>query len=312
MGKYNRFLKNNDTSQDRLNEDLVSIIARWIDKNERLDTEIPGLSFHRYDQPTEPLSVMYEPSVCLTVQGSKRVSLGEDVYVYDPNHLLITSIDLPTVAQVVEADKDRPFLAIVLKLDLKAVSQIMVDSNLPLPKLKKADRGMALDKVTMPLLDSFHRLTHLLDTPEDIPILSPLIKSEILYRLLVGNQGQRLRQIAMTGCHSHQIARSINWLKDNYTEPLRIKDLANLFGMSTSTFHHHFRVLTAMSPLQYQKWLRLHEARRLMLTDNMDAANAAFEVGYESPSQFSREYSRLFGAPPLRDIKKMAKLAAIS
>ena len=171
---------------------------------------------------------------------------------------------------------------------------------------------MALDKVTMPLLDSFHRLINLLDTPKDIPILSALIKSEILYRLLVGNQGQRLRQIAMTGSHSHQIARSINWLKDNYTQPLRVKDLANLSGMSTSTFHHHFRALTAMSPLQYQKWLRLHEARRLMLTDNMDAANAAFEVGYESPSQFSREYSRLFGAPPLRDIKKMAEFAAIS
>ena len=311
MGKNSGLLKNDEASQGRLKEDLVSIIARWIDNNEQLDTEVPGLSFHRYDQPTEPSSVMYEPSVCLTVQGSKRVSLGEDVYVYDPYHLLITSIDLPTVAQVVEADKDRPFLAMVLILDLKAVSQMMVDSNLPLPRLKKADRGMALDKVTMPLLDSFHRLTNLLDTPEDIPILSPLIKSEILYRLLVGNQGQRLRQIAMAGSHSHQIARSINWLKDNYTEPFRIKDLANLSGMSTSTFHHHFRALTAMSPLQYQKWLRLHEARRLMLTDHMDAANAAFEVGYESPSQFSREYSRLFGAPPLRDIKKMAKLAAI-
>jgi AraC-like DNA-binding protein len=311
MGKDNGLFNNDDASQDRLKKNLVSIIARWIDKNEQLDTKIPGLSFHRYDQPTEPSSVMYEPSVCLTVQGSKRVSLGDDVYEYDPYHLLITSIDLPTVAKVVEADKEKPFLAIVLKLDLQAVSQMMADSNLPLPKIKKADRGMALDKVTMPLLDSFHRLTNLLDTPEDIPILSPLIKSEILYRLLVGNQGQRLRQIAMTGSHSHQIAKSINWLKDNYTEPLRIRDLANLSGMSTSTFHHHFRSLTAMTPLQYQKWLRLHEARRLMLTNNMDAANAAFEVGYESPSQFSREYSRLFGAPPLRDIKMMAKRAAI-
>ncbi len=309
MRKNNRLLRNEDAAQDKFQEGLASIIARWIDKEEQLDTDIPGLSFHRYDQPTEPASVMYEPSICLTVQGSKRVSLGEDVYVYDPYHLLITSIDVPTVAQVVEADKDKPFLAIVLKLDLKAVSQMMVDSNLPLPKLNKSGRGMALDKVTMPLLDSFHRLTNLLDTPEDIPILAPLIKSEILYRLLVGNQGQRLRQIAMTGSHSHQIARSINWLKDNYTQPLRVKDLADLSGMSTSTFHHHFRNLTAMTPLQYQKLMRLHEARRLMLTDNMDAANAAFEVGYESPSQFSREYSRLFGAPPLRDIKNMTRIA---
>ena len=309
MSLHTRFFKDEDASQDGFKEDLACIIARWIDEKEQLDTEIPGLSFHRYDKPTEPSSTMYEPSVCMTVQGSKRVSLGEDVYVYDPYHVLITSVNLPTVAQVVEADKDKPFLAIKLGLDLNAISQMMVDSNLPLPKLKRADRGMAVDKVTMPLLDSFHRLTSLLNTPEDIPILAPLIKSEILYRLLVGNQGQRLKQIAMTGSHSHQIARSINWLKDNYTKPLRVKDLANLSGMSTSTFHHHFRNLTAMTPLQYQKWMRLHEARRLMLTEKMDAANAAFEVGYESPSQFSREYSRLFGAPPLRDIKNMTKVA---
>lgn len=310
MSIYNRLIENDDTSKGRLKDDLVSIIARWIGDKEQLETEIPGLSFYRFDQPTEPMSILYEPSVCLPVQGSKRVTLGEDTYVYDPYHLLITSIDLPTVAQVVEADSERPFLGMVLKLDWQALSQMMVDSDLPLPEIKKADRGMAVDKVTMPLLNAFHRLAHLMDTPADIPILSPLIKSEILYRLLIGNQGQRLRQIAMAGSHSHQIAKSINWLKDHFTEPLRVKDLANLSGMSTSTFHHHFRTLTAMSPLQYQKWLRLHEARRLMLSDNMDAANAAFEVGYESPSQFSREYSRLFGAPPLRDIKKMAQLAA--
>jgi len=250
---------------------------------------------------------MYEPSVCLAAQGSKRVFLGNDVFVYDPYHILITSIDLPTVAQVVEADKDKPYLAMMLRLDLKAVSQMMVDTNLPLAKRHKADRGMAIRKITLPLLDAFQRLANLLDTPEDIPILSPLIQSEILYRLLVGDQGQRLRQIAMTGSHSHQIARSITWIKKNYSQALRIKELAAISGMSNSTFHHYFKNLTAMSPLQYQKRVRLHEARRLMLAENLDAATASFEVGYESPSQFSREYSRLFGAPPLRDIKNKAK-----
>ncbi len=309
MNKYNILTNNEGEFFHRFNEDLAEIIARWVGDKEQLDTGIPELSFHRYDEPTKPLTVMYEPSVCMAVQGRKRVCLGDDVYVYDPHHFLITSINLPAVAQVTEADQETPCLALMLKLDLKAVSQMMVDSNLPLPRLRKADRGMALSKVTEPLLNAFQRLANLLDTPEDIPVLSPLIQREILYRILVGDQGQRLRQIAMAGSHSHQIAKSINWLKANYTQTLRVKELAALSGMSTSTFHHHFRNLTAMSPLQYQKWMRLYEARRLMLTDNMDAATASFKVGYESPSQFSREYSRLFGIPPLRDIKKMIKSA---
>jgi AraC-like DNA-binding protein len=245
----------------------------------------------------------------MAVQGGKRVLLGEDVYAYDAYHYLITSVDLPAVTQITEASKQKPYLGLMMRLDLKAISQMMVDRSLPIPKLRKASRGIAVSKVSMPLLNAFQRLMDLLDTPEDIPILSPLIQREILYRLLVGDQGQRLRQMALAGSHSHQIAKSINWLKENYTKPIRIQKLAAISGMSTSTFHHHFRTLTAMSPLQYQKWLRLHEARRLMLTDNMDAATASFEVGYESPSQFSREYSRLFGEPPLRDIKNMAKIA---
>ena len=309
MNKYTMLINKKDVFFNRSDEDLAEMIARWVGDKEQLDTGIPELSFHRYDEPTEPLTVMYEPSVCMVVQGRKRVCLGNDVYVYDPHHFLITAIDLPTVAQVTEADQDIPCLALMLKLDLKAVSQMMVDSNLPLPILRKVDRGMALSKITEPLLNAFQRFASLLDTPEDIPVLSPLIQREILYRLLVGDQGQRLRQIAMAGSHSHQIAKSINWLKENYSQTLRVKELAALIGMSTSTFHHHFRNLTAMSPLQYQKWMRLHAARRLMLTDNMDAATASFEVGYESPSQFSREYSRLFGIPPLRDIKNMTKSA---
>jgi len=184
----------------------------------------------------------------------------------------------------------------------------MVDSNLPLPHARQSDRGMATGKVTLPLIDAFQRLIDLLAAPKDIPILAPIIQREIYYRLLVGDQGMRLRQMASAGTQSRQVAQAIDWLKNNFTRPLHIDDLATQVNMSTSTFHHHFRALTAMSPLQYQKWLRLNEARRLMLIKQLDAANAAFQVGYESPSQFSREYNRLFGAPPLRDITNLRQL----
>jgi AraC-like DNA-binding protein len=186
----------------------------------------------------------------------------------------------------------------------------MVDSNLPPPRAQESSRGMATGEVTLPLVAAFGRLIDLLSEPQDIPILAPVIQREIFYRLLVGDQGLRLRQMASIGSQSHQIARAIDWLKSNFARPLRIDDLATQVNMSISTFHHHFRVLTAMSPLQYQKWLRLHEARRLMLTERLDAGAAAFQVGYESPSQFSREYSRLFGSPPLRDITNLRQITA--
>jgi AraC-like DNA-binding protein len=185
----------------------------------------------------------------------------------------------------------------------------MVDSNLPPPRAQESSRGMAIGDVTLPLLTAFQRLIDLLDEPKDIPILAPIFQREIIYRLLVGDQGARLRQMASAGSQSRQIARAIGWLKGNFTRPLRIDDLAAQVNMSTSTFHHHFRALTAMSPLQYQKWLRLNEARRLMLTEHVDAANAAFQVGYESPSQFSREYRRFFGESPLRDITYLRQKA---
>jgi AraC-like DNA-binding protein len=185
----------------------------------------------------------------------------------------------------------------------------MVDSNLPAPREQQAKRGMATGDVTLPLLNAFQRLLDLLDDVRDIPILAPTIQREIIYRLLVGEQGARLRHIATAGSQSQQIARSIDWLKDNYAETLRIEELAQRAHMSTSTFHHHFRSVTALSPLQYQKSLRLQEARRLMLAEHLDASNAAFKVGYESPSQFSREYSRFFGNPPLRDIAQLRQVA---
>jgi AraC-like DNA-binding protein len=290
-------------------EALGKSIARWTDQGDQIETAIPGVSLYRRDEPTPPASGMYEPSICWAVQGAKRVLLGDDTYVYDAHHFLITSVDLPTVWQIIEASREKPCLGLVLKLDLHEVSQLMVDSHLPPPRAQQSSRGMATGEVTLPLLTAFQRLLDLLVTPEDIPILAPLGRREITYRLLVGDQGARLRQMASAGSQSHQIARAIDWLKGNYTRPLRIDDLAKQVNMSTSTFHHHFRALTAMSPLQYQKWLRLNEARRLMLTERLDATTAAFQVGYESSSQFSREYNRLFGAPPLRDINSLRQLA---
>jgi AraC-like DNA-binding protein len=238
------------------------------------------------------------------------VLLGEDTYVYDARNFLITSVHLPTVVQITEASPTKPYLGLRLKLDMREVSQLMVDSNLPPPRAQQSGRGMATGEITLPLLIAFQRLVDLLANEKDIPILAPLITREIIYRLLVGDQGARLRQIASMGSQGNQIAQAVDWLKGNFTRPLRIDDLAQQVNMSTSTLHHHFRALTAMSPLQYQKWLRLNEARRLMLTENQDASTAAFQVGYESPSQFSREYGRLFGTPPLRDITNLRQISA--
>jgi AraC-like DNA-binding protein len=293
-------------------EALTKSIAKWTDQGDQLETAIPGLALWRRSAPTQPTSGMYEPSICLTAQGAKRVVLGDDVYVYDAHHFLITSVDLPTVWQIIEASREKPCLGLVLKLDRREISQLMVDSHLPQPRAQQSSRGMATGEVTLPLLNAFQRLIDLLAEPKDIPILAPIIQREIIYRLLVGDQGARLRQIASAGSQSQQIARAIDWLKGNFTRPLRIDDLATQVHMSPSTFHHHFRTVTAMSPLQFQKWLRLNEARRLMLTEDADAATAAFNVGYESPSHFSREYTRLFGAPPLRDIKNLRQPAPVA
>lgn len=304
----NQGLENN--SMEGAIGDLGKSIARWTDKGEQHTTAVPGLSLFRRDAPTEPITGMYEPSICLIAQGAKRVLLGDDSYVYDAHHYLITSVHLPTIVQIIEASSEKPYLGLRLELDLREISQLMVDSNLPQPRTQQSSRGMATGEVTLPLLTAFQRLIDLLAEQQDIPILAPVIQREIIYRLLVGDQGERLRQIASTGSQSHQIARAIDWLKGNFTQSLSIDELAAQASMSSSTFHHHFRSMTALSPLQFQKQLRLQEARRLMLAERMDAANAAFQVGYESPSQFSREYNRLFGAPPLRDIAKLRQIAS--
>lgn len=291
-------------------ESLNDAIARWTEQGEMHTTAIPGLALFRRQEPSGPVSGIYEPSVCLVTQGAKVVQFGDESLVYDAQHYLITAVHIPTLVRVTEASREKPYLGLRLKLDLREVSQLMLDSNLPKPPAQQTSRGMATGEVTPQLVGAFERLVALLDDPMDIPIMTPVIQREIVYRLLTGDQGERLRQIASTGSQSSQIARAIDWLKGNFSSPLRIEDLASKVNMSTSTFHHHFRTLTAMSPLQYQKMLRLNEARRLMLAERLDATTAAFNVGYESASQFSREYGRVFGAPPLRDINRMRQASA--
>lgn len=280
-------------------------IAQWTDGVDRFDTSIPGLSVFKRFEPTPPMGGMYEPGVCLIAQGEKRILLRDETYVYDAHHYLLTAIHLPTIAEVTSASEREPYLGLRLKFDLQQLSQLMADNDLPPPSIKQSPRGIATGLVTSPLLSCFNRLLDLLDGEADIPILAPVVMREIVYRLLTGEQGQRLRQIAAVFSPGRQVAQLIEWIRNNYATPIRIEDLAKQANMSVSTFHHHFKSLTAMTPLQYQKKLRLNEARRLMLADLTDAATAAFQVGYESPSQFNREYSRLFGDSPLRDIKKL-------
>ncbi|TOQ74774.1 AraC family transcriptional regulator [Vibrio parahaemolyticus] len=284
---------------------LAKLIDRWTGDANQYDTPISGLRFSRWTTPTPPTSYTHNPSICLIAQGRKRVLLGEESFIYDVNHFLISSVDLPIIANIIEASEEQPYLGLIMELDLTEISQLIVDSELAFTQAKEAQKGIAVGELSESLLDAFVRLAELLDEGQNIKILAPIIKREIFYRLLMSEQGTRLHQIVAAGSHSHQIAKAIDWLKNNFVKPLSVGDLASYTGMSKSSFYTHFRSMTSMTPLQFQKKLRLSEARRLMLTENLDAMAATFKVGYESPSQFSREYSRLFGAPPSKDIKSL-------
>lgn len=267
------------------------------------ETEVPGLTLYRRSAPTACASAAYEPRLVVFVQGQKRINVGSTTYLCDESTFLLTSIDLPVVSQVTRATPDEPMLGLQLKLDMAEVRSILSEEEFPLPEESRGARGMAVGETSPELLGACSRLIDLLDVPRDIPFLSGLIQREIIYRLLRSPQGQHLRAIATQGEQSHRTARAVAWLRANYAKPLRVEELASVARMGLSTLHHHFRSLTAMSPLQYQKQLRLHVARERMLNDGLDAASAAYEVGYESTTQFNREYSRFFGMPPGRDIK---------
>ena len=284
---------------------LSQLIANRIEGLNRLDTSIKGLCLHRWAQPTPPTSYTMPASICFVGSGKKRVFLGEDAFVFDANSFLITSVDLPVVAQVLEASEDTPYLGATLELDIRAISELIIDMPESASQRSNQRTAAAVGELRESLLDAFERLVALANTPEDVTVLAPLIKQEIFYRLLKSDQGPRIREIVSHGSANNQIARVIEWLHLNFAKPIKIEELAQLAGLSVSAFHNHFRALTSMTPLQFLKRVRLNEARRLMLANHADASTAAYQVGYESPSQFSREYSRLFGLPPLRDIKQL-------
>ncbi|NMZ93898.1 AraC family transcriptional regulator [Pseudomonas panacis] len=273
---------------------------------------IPGLGFYRREQPATPVVCMVEPSIVLVAQGEKRLWVGGEGYPYDTARFLLTSLDIPANSEVLVASPTRPCLGLTFKLDLRILAELIAQGALPPTRERAIMKGVGIGVVTGAMLASFARLVELLDEPEAIPVLAPLIQREIHFRLLQSDQAGRLRQICSVDGQGYRIARAIDWLKLNYDVPLRVDELAARVQMSAATFHHHFRQLTAMSPLQYQKWLRLNEARRLMLNEHRDVSSAAFKVGYESPSQFSREYSRLFGVPPKRDMAMLRGKAPVS
>jgi AraC-like DNA-binding protein len=288
---------------------LAGAIARRTAGEDDCATSIPNLSFFRREKRTEPRACLVEPSIVLVVQGAKQLLIGDQAYVYDTERFLLASLDLPASSQVLQASQHKPCLGLMLRLDLRVIVELIAQIRLPSPRDRVPEGSAALGTITPALLEPFGRLLALLDEPGAIAVLAPLIEREIHYRMLMSDQAARLLQIASAGSQSHRIARAIDWLKTNYAQPLRVDELATHAHMSTSSLHHHFRQLTGMSPLQYQKWMRLNEARRLMLNERMDAAGAAFHVGYEGPSQFSREYSRVFGAPPKRDISGLQQRA---
>lgn len=293
---------------DRVREirtDLARKIAFFVGSAEKPVTDIPGLTLVRRTTSTAPACLTYEPSLAVIAQGRKRVDLGRTTFIYDESRFLLTSLDLPIVSQVIEASEETPFIALSLKLEMPVVRELLNREEIEAPAAPADSPAMATGETTVELLSACCRLVDLLETPQDIPFLSSLIQREIIYRILRGAEGARLRAIATLGDQSHRTAKAIAWLRANYGKPLRVEDLAQMAGMGLSTFHHHFRALTAMSPLQYQKQLRLQAARGRMIMDGLDAASAAFEVGYESASQFNREYSRFFGLPPMRDIRSL-------
>jgi len=292
--------------------DRMAELQALIERNTVADgvqrTAIGNLALVRSSRVTEPIHALYKPALCIVAQGRKQTQLGEKVYIYDAAKYLVFSVDLPLVGQVIEASAEKPYLCLQLDIDVAMLSALLLESGAAAakgPALPAGDLALSVSPVTPELLDAVIRLLRLLETPRDIAMLAPLAEREILYRALYGEHGARLRQIATADSRQQQISRAIGWIKANYAAPFSIEAVAKAASMSPSALHQHFKAVTAMSPLQYQKQIRLQEARRMILAQSFDAATAGHTVGYESPSQFSREYRRLFGAPPARDIARL-------
>jgi AraC-like DNA-binding protein len=285
-------------------QELVERIARAIREDGKAEP-LKGLHLHRSSSPTELAHGMSTPAFCVIAQGSKEVFLGEERYQYDPAHYLLTTVELPVVSQVLEASKEQPYLSARLQLDPILVGSVMVEADILSPPGHGDVKAMDVSPLDASLLDAMVRLVRLVDSPTESRVLAPLITREIVYRLLMGAQGARFRHIAILGGYTHHIARAVDLLRKDFTQPLRMESIAHELGMSVSGFHHQFKAVTALSPLQFQKRLRLQEARRLMLGEHLDAASAGFRVGYDDAAHFNREYKSLFGLPPVRDVERL-------
>ncbi|WP_448227589.1 AraC family transcriptional regulator N-terminal domain-containing protein [Pseudoxanthomonas mexicana] len=299
-------MPDNTPAHEACLRELAGLIERSTGEDGLHTTTIPALHFSRLSAPMPlPARGVQEAALCLIVQGAKRAILADEVYDYDASRFVVASVNLPVTAQVTQAAPDAPYLCLVLKLSPSTIAELVTEAESARAPLPPPSRGLCLAPSSVELLEAAIRLVKLLDAPQDIPLLAPLVEREILYRVLCSPQGAMLRHIGIADSQGQRVAKAIHWLRQHYAQPLRIDHIAREVHMSPSALHHHFKAVTAMSPLQYQKQLRLQEARRLMLSEVMDAASAGHRVGYESPSQFSREYSRMFGAPPLRDVERM-------
>ncbi len=291
--------------------ELVERLGQAIRVDGTIDP-MPGLRLRRASSPTDLGPSASSPSLCVVAQGSKEILLGGRPYRHDPAHYLIATIELPIASRIIQASVGRPYLGIILELDPAVVTSVLVEAGHPAPRNPSAVAAIAVSRLDAGLLDAVVRLIRLLDTPEEARFLAPLTRREIVYRLLTGEQGDRLGHIAVLGGATHPIAEAVQRLRRDYRQSLRIEAVARDVGMSVSGFHHHFKAVTGMSPLQFQKQLRLQEARRLMLSDHLDAATAGFRVGYDDASHFNREYKRLFGAPPVRHVERLREAPTVS
>jgi AraC-like DNA-binding protein len=285
--------------------ELAFLIGKYSKTDGFNNTAIAPLHYFKMSAPSARMHVVYNTSLCLVVQGEKEVMLDNETYRYAASKFLVVSMDLPAIGHVTVATPEKPYCALQLDIDPKQLSDLLTDSFRTEAHGAPTERALFVGSTNDRLTDALLRLARLLDTPQDIPLLAPMIIREIYYRLLNGSYGQRIAQIAISGTHMQRIAHVIQMLKTKLSEPIRVEDLAEMAHMSPSSFHFHFKEVTTMSPLQYQKRLRLLEARRLLLVEGTDASSAAYRVGYESASQFSREYSRMFGAPPISDVTKV-------
>ena len=285
-------------------EELIERMLRIAPENSLLEV-FPGIFIYQSSKPTENDISVLKPAFCVIAQGSKDVLLNDELFHYDSGHYLISTLDLPIMSNVVEASEEKPYLNLRIDLDPAIVASVMLESKIETKKSGSKVKAMDVSPVDADLLDAVVKLIKLLDTPEEMKLFAPSIIREIIYRLLKGKQSERLSHLVVAEGDTRRISRAVKQLRENLDQPLKIEDMARELGMSVSGFHNHFKSVTAMSPLQFQKQIRLEEARRLMLGENMDVAGAAFRVGYEDPSYFSREYKKVFGIPPLRDIAKL-------